>query len=85
MCFLSAIVILGADWCQCVDTNKEAHPTTSCLKMPLSMLRSVNIDHTHPNIKICCMCVGGGVTSSRFGALALIRKHTSVSTDGSNT
>ena len=41
MWFLSAMVMLGADWCWCTDTDKEAHLTTS-LEMPLIMPTSVN-------------------------------------------
>ena len=60
MCFLLAMVMLGANWCQYTDIDiKEAHLTTCCLEMPLYMPRSVNIDHIHTNIKICCMCVVG--------------------------
>ena len=36
------MVMLGADWCWCADTDKEAHLTTCCLEMPLSMPASVN-------------------------------------------
>ena len=65
MFLLPAIVMWGADWCWCTDTNKEAHLTTCCLEMPLCMPRPVNIDHIHLNTKICCMCVCGGFTSSK--------------------
>ena len=58
MFVLSAMVMLGANWCWCTDTDKEAHLTTCCLDMPLCMPRSVNIDHTHINTKN--VCVGGG-------------------------
>ena len=58
--FLSGMVMLGANWCQCADIDiKEAYLTTCCLEMPLCMLRSVNIYHMHQNIKIYCMCVVG--------------------------
>ena len=62
MCFLSAMIMLGADRCQCTDTDiKKAHLTTCCLEMPSCMPSSVNIGHIHPNTKtkICCMCVVG--------------------------
>ena len=58
--FLSGMVMLGANWCQCADIDiKEAYLTTCCLEMPLCMPRSVNIYHMHQNIKIYCMCVVG--------------------------
>ena len=60
MCCLSAMVMLGADWCQCADTVKETHLTTCCLEMSLSMPKFVNIDHTHPNTKyVACAFMGG--------------------------
>ena len=59
MCPLLAMVMLGANWCWCTDTDKEAHLAT-CLEMPLSMPRSVVIDHTHQILKyVACMFVGG--------------------------
>ena len=64
---LSAMVMFGADWCWCTDTDIEAHFTTCCLEIPLSMHRSVYIDHIHLNTKICCMYVCGRFASSRFG------------------
>ena len=39
---LSAMVMLGADWCWCTDTDKEAHLATCYLEMPLSMPTSVS-------------------------------------------
>ena len=41
MWFLSAMVMLGANWCWCTDTDKEAHHTTCCSEMSLSMPTSV--------------------------------------------
>ena len=67
MFVVSAMVMLGADWCWCTNTDKENHLTTCCLEMPLCMPKSVNIDHIYLNTKICCMCVCGEFTSSRFG------------------
>ena len=32
-----------------------------CLEMPPCMPRSIHIDHTHLNTKMCCMCVGGSL------------------------
>ena len=56
---LPAMVMLGADWCWFADNDKEAHLTTCCLKMPFSMPRSVNIDHTHQILQyVACVFVG---------------------------
>ena len=60
MHFLSAMVMLGANWCWCTDTDKEAHLTTSCLEMPLSMPKSVNITIFTQILKyVACVFVGG--------------------------
>ena len=86
--------MLGADGFWCADTDKQAHLTTCCLEMPLSMARSVNVDHTHQILKyVACVFVGGSPPVDIWsyqvpigvGLLTPIRKHTSVATNGINT